>query len=298
MNSNNLSYRVIENPDHEELLKEQPDIVYKYLDWTNPNYKKVITHNELFFSSPRNFNDPFDCKIETRYDLMTQTEKDKYFERVSKNYSDHHYLNWDGEKIKEEVNRLNEEHDFSNLDKLNSDNKFLFGETDNFYGVFCTSTIWDSIPMWGYYANSHKGFCVGLGVRELFYSGRIGKGGTVTYDEYPIIKPDMPFFEKITKETYFKSDDWSHENEYRLMQLRMPKHAKNTLINNEGDLIGIKTIAHESWYKEILIGVNTSEKDTSEIIRACRSKIKNGTKVFKLKRKNFEFKLIREPINP
>src|SRR5690606_128031 len=100
-----------------------------------------------------------------------------------------------------------------------------------------------------------------------------------------------------SKKTYFKSPDWSHENEYRLMQLRMPKHIKNTITDEDGNLIGIKTIAHESWYREILIGMNTSEKDTSEIIKASRSKIKNGTKVYKLKRKNFEFKLIKESVD-
>jgi hypothetical protein len=265
-------YKIIQNPDHEKLLEDQPSIVYKYFDWRNTHNQRVLTHNELFFSSPNNFNDPFDCKIETRFDLMDEKEKYEYFTRVSTNYSKHYNLGWNKDMIEKEVSRLIKEHDFSNTEKVWADNEFLFKQTSNFYGVFCTSTLWDSIPMWGYYANCHKGFCVVFGVRELFYSGRIGKGGMVTYDNYPEIKPNMSAIEKASKETYHKSKDWSHEKEYRLMQLRMPKHKINTITGENGEFIGIKTIAHENWFKEILIGVNTSEEDTAQIISSCRNK--------------------------
>lgn len=291
-------YKVIEGADPEEILKNHPPIIYKYLDWNNLNYQRVLTHNELFFSSPRNFNDPFDCKIDTRYDLMSEDEKYNYFKQVSINYSNYHNLGWNEQQIHKEVERLANEHDFTNHDKVNSDNQYLFNARDNFYGVFCSSIMWDSIPMWGYYANNHRGFCVGLSVRELFYSGRVGKGGLVQYDEYPLIKPGMSFAEKSSKEIYFKSNDWSHEKEYRLLQIRMGKHENNTLLDDDGNLIGIKTYANESWYREILIGVNTSAEDTEAIIRSCRSKISAGAKIFKLKKQNHDFELIREEIDP
>lgn len=291
-------YKVILDADHEEILRNQPSIIYKYLDWSNPHYKRVLTHNELFFSSPKNFNDPFDSKIETRYDLMTEEEIDEYFTKVSTNLSIYNNLGWDNARIQEEVERLKSEHDLKNLDKVNESNQYLFKERDDFYAVFSASTEWDIIPMWGYYGNSHRGFCVGFGVRELFYSKRVGGGGSVNYDEYPILKPGMPDAKKGHIQTYYKSEDWKHEQEYRLMQLRLPKHENNVVYDNDGNFLGIKTYAHESWFKEILIGVNTSPEDTKAIIRSCKSKISEGAKVYKLMKKNFEFKLIRKEIDP
>lgn len=291
-------FKRIENANNEEMLKTFPNIVYKYLDWSNAHNKRIITHNELFFSSPKNFNDPFDCKIETRYDLMNKVEKTTYFTKVVEFNSEHNNLKWNNQKIKSEVDRLLKENDFSDRIKLDNDNNYRFQEYDNFYAVFCTSKDSLSIPMWGYYGNNHQGFSVGLSVREMFYSERIPKGGFVTYGEYPVITPNTPSLEKAIKETYNKSKDWSHENEFRLMQFRSPKNESNTVLDEKNKLVGIKTTAHESWYKEILLGVNCSEINTKEIIAACRSKIKNhGTKVYRLKRVNFDFKLQKEEIN-
>ncbi len=45
-----------------------PEHLYKFRVFGDPNHKRILTHNELFFPSPRQFNDPFDGTIPARYD--------------------------------------------------------------------------------------------------------------------------------------------------------------------------------------------------------------------------------------
>jgi len=293
----NTNYQIIENPNHEKLLDGQPQDLYKYLDWNNVYNRKVLEDNELFFSSPRNFNDPFDCKIEKRYDLMSDEEVDLYFENLVHLESEYNNRNWDEIKIKSEIERLKKENNLKDLEKMNSDNLFQFSQNDNFYAIFCTSKKWDSIPMWAYYANSHKGICINFDLRKIFYSGKVGGGKCVSYDEYPILKPSQSFEEKSDKQIYFKSKDWKHEEEYRLMTLNMPKHGSNIMLDNDGNLKGIKIIADDNWYKEIILGINTTDETISEIVKAAKNKLLAGTKLYKMKRVNFEFKMNKYEID-
>jgi len=41
------------------------DALYKYRDFSGDNSKyveRIFTHNEVYFSKPIDFNDPFDCR--------------------------------------------------------------------------------------------------------------------------------------------------------------------------------------------------------------------------------------------
>lgn len=289
-------YQIIENPDVDEFLSKLPNTLYKYLDWSKPYNQRVIDANELFFSSPRNFNDPFDCRIEKRYDLLDERETHDYFYNIAKLQSETYNLNWNSERIKNEAERLVSENNLSDLERMKENNEYLFSQSDNFYAVFCTSSCWDSIPMWAYYANNHKGICVGFDTKAIYLSGN-SRGGLVTYDEYPVVKPNTGFHEMAHKQTYYKAKDWAHEKEFRLMTVRMPKHQDNELLDDSGKLKGIKVIADDSWYKEILLGVNMTYDDISYIVDVCKNKIRKGTKIYRLEKSRFEFKLEKREID-
>lgn len=65
------------------ILMGSSKIVYKYRSWNNPFHKKVLLHNELFLSSPRFFDDPFDCRIPLDISALDSEEKKrKYLERL------------------------------------------------------------------------------------------------------------------------------------------------------------------------------------------------------------------------
>jgi hypothetical protein len=102
----------------------------------------------------------------------------------------------------------------SDLPKMLS-NRFSgdFREVANFkYRVFCTSKEYDNPLLWAYYANSHKGFCVGYEKRDIVEAS--DKVFDIDYksEMYPINEYDEKIFEKLLS---VKSTDWSNENECR-----------------------------------------------------------------------------------
>ena len=66
-----------------ETPSDYPKIVYKYRSWDNPVHQRVLKFNELFVSSPKNSNDPFDCRIPINYSQLDTPEKIKRFVRKS-----------------------------------------------------------------------------------------------------------------------------------------------------------------------------------------------------------------------
>ncbi len=50
----------------EAFFLDNPKKLYKYRMWENAFHKTVLTDNELFFSSPKRFNDPYDCGLPFR----------------------------------------------------------------------------------------------------------------------------------------------------------------------------------------------------------------------------------------
>ncbi len=59
-----------------ELPEDFPKILYKFRYFDEKGYHlRILTDNEIFFASPKLFNDPFDCRIPVRYDLGNRDQK-------------------------------------------------------------------------------------------------------------------------------------------------------------------------------------------------------------------------------
>jgi len=72
-------------------MTNYPKVVYKYRGWKDDYHKKVLTENSLFFASPKQFNDPFDCRIP---DNILSLNDDKLFEYANLKIHQHaEYLN-------------------------------------------------------------------------------------------------------------------------------------------------------------------------------------------------------------
>ena len=67
-----------------------PPKLYKYRDWDNKNHRKIL-NGELYFSSPLNFNDPFDCNISIAFEkLQNNIELQyRYFEKIANNSTEY-----------------------------------------------------------------------------------------------------------------------------------------------------------------------------------------------------------------
>ena len=261
--------------------KDYPEILYKYRNWTNDFNKNILLKNELYLSSPKDFNDPFDCRIPDNYFLLDTPDKiDQYINGVVERHMQ--LLISRDLNIVDEKKRMKEK--LSDLGTIQLENeKVTFDSQDERLGILCLSERWDSILMWSHYADLHKGYCVGFHENKLRESGLFGKGGPVIYStDFPLLSPlDRNIEKKSFLETHSKAEDWAYEKEYRLMKLFYPE------LPHESDRI-IKI--PDDFFAEVIIGLATPNSAKLEIISICKQK---NIKCYVTNKIPFEFKISR-----
>lgn len=263
--------------------KDYPEIVYKYRNWTNKYHKDVLYKNHLFLASPRDFNDPFDCKIPINYKLLNSNEKiNRYINVFINSYRNlmiNDNLNIEQEREKLKYRLKNEMDEF----QIENEEKF-FRFQDKFYGVLSLSTIWTNIIMWSHYSDNHKGYCVGFWEEKLRNSDIFGTSGAIKpVDNYPQIKPFDDYLKKALTQTRTKAKDWEYEKEYRFTKLF--EFTKDEPTDEERT----KTIPN-NFFAEIILGLNMNKQDKSELINIGRQK---GIKVYEATKVPFKFQIDR-----
>jgi hypothetical protein len=254
-----------------------PHIVYKYRNWSEDNHKNILLKNELFFTSPKDFNDPFDCRVPLNLSLLNTDDKiNAYLEKKRVHHNE--------DAIKNLEYRLRNE-----LPKLQESWEELYGEgVSNYYGVLSLSKRWNSILMWSHYADHHKGYCVGFWEENLRNSIEVS-AGPVFYppnNDYPQIDPlyDEDFAKTTIQQSHTKSNEWGYESEYRLVKIRYPESL------TEKDR---KQNIPNSFFAEIIIGLKTPLKTREELKEL--GKIKN-MRIFQAVKVPFKYEIDREEI--
>jgi len=253
-----------------------PEKLYKYRSWADENHRNVLLKNQLFLASPKDFNDPFDCRIPTNFHLLDSPEKIKQY---ADEYTIRQFKALTEAGIDIEKHFKTTEDKLKDIDKLQHEHeKMLYGEQDKRYGILSLSLRWDSILMWSHYSDFHKGYCVGFWEEKLRNSGLIGAGGPVIYntdDNYPLITPlnEQEHLEKSFIETHYKAKDWSYEKEFRLTRNFYQQYP--TISDR---IIQIP----DDFFVEIIIGVQATEDTKEQLKLIAKSKnipIYQATKV-------------------
>jgi len=211
------NFKILGHRDFEEM--DLPPILYKYRDWNNPDHKKILTENEVYLSSPVNFEDEFDCKVPIRYDLLTDQDIYNKYLLESKNNNktfsrrQHRQFarDWAKKGLLKDQKRIKE-----------LDNEF-FEKFNKVFGVLSLTAIPDNTKMWKKYSAEHTGFCVGFHTIPLLnLSQYFGGGGEVSYsDEFPIIKAFDLIEKKNHHQIFSKLNKWEFEKEYRLTKINI-----------------------------------------------------------------------------
>lgn len=182
-----------------ELELTQEKYIYKYYP-INEFLLRTLINNEIFFSNPLNFNDPFDCQFEINLIEGSQAE-----------------LDWH-----EKLNSVLTKNDYALIDKLNLRQNISNGlapyfikEVSNRIGVACFSEKADNFLMWSHYASSHKGICLKFDwkIHKSYFQGT-----RVIYDDrLPIAEysSSMGFQQELPRIALTKLSHWSYENEIR-----------------------------------------------------------------------------------
>lgn len=169
----------------------------------------MLKNREFYFSDPKHFNDPADCRIGI-YDAL----------KTAVNLAEK-----EDSTVKSKLQKLGV------LDKL-------FRQIENDVkrsAVFSLSREENNVLMWSHYADSHKGFSVGFSLSNEFT--KYNKENAIIGTEEVSYSKDNPFVEyfigfaksaKLPERKEFwlslltmglvaKSDAWKYENEVRII---------------------------------------------------------------------------------
>jgi hypothetical protein len=223
------TYNILSDEDDQYLLSPSngrlddslPKTIYKYRDLDNCWHKRLISHQEIYFPSPLELNDPFDCRFSFDFkDISHKEILDIHKSDFKKLYPD-----WTDSKI--ELESLKRSAPIISGDK---DYIQFFSEQNmrNFFkniGVASFSKKSDDILMWSHYAKNHSGICVGFDTQQMYRTlkATICKVNYVL--EYPKILPpwrvkdksDNVMFSHFLKIFTSKSKMWKYEKEYRII---------------------------------------------------------------------------------
>ncbi len=166
---------------------------------------RILTHNEIYFAKPSEFNDPFDCGFHISCEGDFQRHRNKLKE-LNPALS---------EKEIDDLTHKQLEPDFINKTEQ-AFNDTIRHETDK-CGIFTMSAKRDNLLMWSHYADHHRGIC-------LEFETTNGKlfGCDLLKVDYPLLYPNFSVYDEadldwVRKYISTKSEDWYYEKEWRIL---------------------------------------------------------------------------------
>ncbi len=202
--------------------KQAPKILYKYRAF-NSYALEMLAKNQIYFASPLDFNDPFDCLAhegvveDFRRDIEDIIATNATQQELSSEQITAHL-----KKINENIEiiqaRTQTDADFqSSLDYIKND-----------MGIVSLSSCNNSILMWAHYGDFHKGFCIGfknnLGmpvgvVHKVSYSTSINRNLLSQF--FLNSGSEDQFLEEIQNVGILtKYHDWEYEKEWRIIGVK------------------------------------------------------------------------------
>lgn len=252
---------------------EIPTILYKYKPLDKEGYTmKILTDGEIYFPSISKLNDPFEGNIPYIFNKDELTPDNIYL--TMRMLAKESYPKMTEEELQEyifENQKQNLLFDTNYLEEKRQNTKEI---VNNLFGIFSLTKKEDNLLMWSYYADSHKGICIGFDSEKL-YNATLGTIGPVTYSEdlpqkrISDISNIHPFYERLIST---KSKDWQHEKEYRLTKIGLANKIIKVPLNTIKEIIfGCKTEFDQKRY--IVEFINANNKDC-KIFEASMSKSK------------------------
>jgi len=209
----------------DDTLKSQS--YFKYRSLKDMYTKEIFEKRELWYSAPKDFNDPFDCNLPLNCDGLTDKEIEDFNVGIAKRR---------GRQLSsDELNGM------TDTVKSGRINRLLAKWRKDCYvdsSVCCFSHLGDSIQMFSYYADGHEGICIefsfsvldmptGISVaQQLFGSARIVPFDVVYQQEFPELNflrlSALDPKEMVQNLIGIKARDWGHEKEYRIFRRQLP----------------------------------------------------------------------------
>lgn|GEM_PF-1755459 len=192
----------------------KPDnLLYKYYPYNEYLLEMLIT-KKAWFSKPETFNDPFDCHLNfdnnipqdkyekcLRWQLKREGRSQSQIENDIRNL-----ISQDG-IVNDKAKKVIDEIGASTLDVIKN------------IGVYCLSDVNSNMTMWAYYADNHRGLCLGFLISEDVVPRKVSYVA-----EAPKVNFSELFDDESTENEYkwifSKHHDWKNENEWRIVVLQ------------------------------------------------------------------------------
>jgi hypothetical protein len=256
-------------------------MLYKYRSWKREFHSDCLLKNMLFFSSPKNMNDPFDFKIPPNFSLLNSDETiNQYIDICVSKFTKEQIAQMGGL----EHLRKSKFNDFEgNPPKAQADYESLFYPiVEKHFGVLCFSQIWNNVLMWSHYADNHSGFCLGFEKQSMLEEFKFGSQGPVHYDEFPNINPlHSNELNTALIQSFYKAPGWAYEKEFRIIKLEYPEE-----LSHKERL----HIYSDHCLKEIILGLIIDDTDKTEIIKIGLEK---QVPVYQIEKVPLSFEIIR-----
>lgn len=233
-----------------------PRYLYKYRDDSDKT-KSIFKNNQIHFSSPEKFNDPFDCNLSSveRYD---NTDIENFYQKMI-----------EGRPEQEELSKR--PIDYLRISKF-IDEALKIQRSK--LGLLCLSKEFQNILMWSHYANNHKGIVIEFDIKQDpdFFISPIEVNYIDTYEPINYPKNERKSIEKIVST---KSNDWKYESEVRIIKA------------NTNGLIKFKP----SSISKIYFGCRSEKSFINEIKNLCLKDELKHIEFFLMEKEKFEFSL-------
>ncbi len=195
-----------------------PNRLYKYESFNTYSLSN-LKNQQVYFSKPVSFNDPFDCAIGCTFEDISVKELDEIHQLyLEKSPNKTEFIRKFGDK----PNKY-----FSGFMKGAVQEMFIESRDNilNNRGVTCFSETPQDILMWSHYSDKHKGFCLEFDTQYEPFNKSI----KVEYSKnIPHVNPAEMILrsdvKQIIKMVVTKFESWSYEKEWRS-------------IHNEGNIL-------------------------------------------------------------
>lgn len=239
-----------------------PPRIYKYEALTAQSLRN-IKGQVLYFGSPLNFNDPYDCALTPHIKVPSDAE----VEAIR-----HYYLSQ--ERLTSVQRHELETTSIESLRAmfLRSAHSVIKDASDNFLnscGVTCFSEVNDDLLMWSHYGGCYKGIC-------LEFDVRVEPFDRVTQVRYLPKLPEIDVTHLLVRNDFnpvvelfcTKSNSWAYEREWRALH----KVAGTSYVYRPEALTGVyfgPDIDNQSL--EIVCLVLAGQNETVKLYRGSRS---------------------------
>jgi hypothetical protein len=198
----NRIHKLLEKLTNDNLTTKR---VYKYHK-INKHFYDILINNQIWFSDPYSYNDPFDCNI--TIDGNNSPKQIKSYFKIA---------NWNNSKDTDETIQRLVNSNFKDKDafqeKINKISKQVIGKL----GLACFTGTKDNLLMWAHYTGEHKGVCL-----EFDYSKDIEFFKPFKKVNYDKVYPTYNYYNDknnvVEQLLIHKSEHWSYEEEVRLIK--------------------------------------------------------------------------------